>query len=282
MQYQTQAALDYSRIERAICWLREHYREQPDLAAISRAVHTSEFHLQRLFTRWAGISPKRFLQALTIEHAKEQLARSASMLETALDAGLSGPGRLHDLFVSVEAVTPGEFRTRGAGITIEYGFHETPFGLCLIGVTARGICWLSFLEPKERKEALTELKQHWSGAMTVESQAETPEIVRQVVAGAQRTSGPGVLLMGTNFQLKVWKALLQIPAGTLASYESVGELAGARNAPRAVGAAVGANNISFLIPCHRVIRKTGALGGYRWGEPRKQAMLAWEAALSGQ
>lgn len=277
----TQAALDYQRIEKAIAFLDKHFLEQPELPAVAHAAHMSEFHFQRVFTRWAGISPKRFLQFLTVEHAKQQLLNAKSVLDAALDSGLSSPGRLHDLFVSTEAVTPGEFKSRGAGVQISYGFHPTRFGECLIGVTQRGVCWLSFLaNERQRRDALAELRAHWRGAAMVENPAVAAQSARRIFESLSNGDRAplSLLLMGTNFQIKVWQALLRIPAGTVVSYETIGEAIGAKNSSRAIGSAVGQNAIAYLIPCHRVIRKTGALGGYRWGETRKRAMLAWEAA----
>lgn len=272
--------MDYQRIEKAIVFLQQNCLDQPDLATIARAVHLSEYHFQRVFTRWAGISPKRFLQFLTLEHAKRQLTDSRPVLDTALDAGLSSPGRLHDLFVSIEAVTPGEFKTRGAGIRIDYGFHATPFGRCLVGMTGRGLCWLSFLNGESEQGALRELKSYWRGATLVERPDVAQTSVQQIfspMASARRTA-LALLVMGTNFQVKVWEALLRIPAGEVSCYESVSRMIGAPTASRAVGSAIAQNAIAYLIPCHRVIRKSGMLGGYRWGEPRKRAILAWEAA----
>ena len=276
----TQASLDYQRIEKAISYLRAHFLDQPDLAAVARAAHLSEYHFQRLFTRWAGISPKRFLQFLTAEFAKGQLAESKAVLETALNCGLSGPGRLHDLFVSVEAVTPGEFKSRGAGIQIEYGFHPTLFGPCLLGVTRRGICWLGFVNGLGRRAALDEMKSHWSGAVWAEKPDATAPVVERIFSGLekQRESSLSLLLMGTNFQIKVWQALLTIPPGALVTYQGLGGLVRAPQSERAIGNAVANNCVAYLIPCHRVIRKTGLPGGYRWGEARKLAMLGWEAA----
>lgn len=202
------------------------------------------------------------------------------MLDAALDSGLSGPGRLHDLFVSVEAATPGEFKTRGAGIEIHYGLHPSPFGLCLLGVTQRGICWLSFAGEGGEHRALREMRSHWRGAAF----AECHEVTGPIAAKIFTRWNSGVktplrlLLMGTNFQLKVWRALLEIPPGAMISYETVGKIAGLRNSFRAVGSAVAANHVAWLIPCHRVIRNTGLIGGYRWGTPRKLALLGWEAA----
>jgi AraC family transcriptional regulator of adaptative response/methylated-DNA-[protein]-cysteine methyltransferase len=278
----TQASLDYERIAKAISYLEANYLEQPGLETVARAVHMSEFHFQRVFSRWAGISPKRFLQFLTVEHAKRQLAEAKPVLDATLDSGLSSPGRLHDLFVSAEAVTPGEYKTRGEGIQIACGFHPTPFGQCLIGVTERGICWLSFHDNGSQSGALHDLRSRWAGAKLNEQPKTTGPVVNQIFSNLEKgqKSSLSLLLMGTNFQLKVWNALLRIPRGDLTTYESIGELIDAPKSARAIGSAVGDNRIAYLIPCHRVIRKSGLLGGYHWGEPRKRAMLAWEAARS--
>jgi AraC family transcriptional regulator, regulatory protein of adaptative response / methylated-DNA-[protein]-cysteine methyltransferase len=274
----TQAALDYQRVERAIAFLAGRYREQPDLAAAARAAHLSEFHFQKVFTRWAGISPKRFVQFLTVEHAKQRLAASRAVLDAAFDAGLSGPGRLHDLFVSVEAVTPGEFKSRGAGIHIDYAVHPTRFGRCLLGVTKRGVCWLSFVEPGSEAAAVRELRTHWCGANFAACPVATAPTAAKIFRGLDaRPASLGVLVMGTNFQLKVWQALLRIPPGAVTTYETLGLRLGAGNAARAIANAVANNAIGYLIPCHRVIRKSGLVTGYRWGSARKQAILGWEA-----
>jgi AraC family transcriptional regulator of adaptative response/methylated-DNA-[protein]-cysteine methyltransferase len=277
---QSQAALDYQRVEKAITFLATHALEQPDLVRVARATHMSEFHFQRVFTRWAGISPKRFLQFLTVEHAKQQLLDSRAVLDATLDSGLSSPGRLHDLFVSTEAVTPGEFKTRGAGIEISYGFHPSRFGNCLLGVTRRGVCWLSFSNNGDKRGSLRELKAHWSGAEISEQPEATEPVASQIFSriGKQMHQPLGLLLMGTNFQIKVWQALLKVPAGSVTTYQAIGGMIGATRAPRAIGRAVGQNTIAYLIPCHRVIRQSGLLGGYRWGEERKRAILGWEAA----
>ena len=276
----TDSSADYVRIAKTIAFLQLHFREQPSLETIARAAHLSPCHFQRLFTRWAGISPKRFLQFLTAEYAKGQLAESKAVLEAALNSGLSGPSRLHDLFVSVEGVTPGEYKTGGAGLQIAYGFHSTIFGLCLLGITQRGICWLSFVDGGGQSQAVREMKSRWNGAELVEQPNETTLVASRVFSDLQPPPTPAIrlLLMGTNFQIKVWRALLTIPPGAMLSYESLARLAGASKATRAVGTAIGLNPIACLIPCHRVIRKTGLLGGYRWGTERKLAMLGWEAA----
>jgi AraC family transcriptional regulator of adaptative response/methylated-DNA-[protein]-cysteine methyltransferase len=276
-----EAALDYARIEQAISYLEEHFLEQPDLAALARQAHLSEFHFQRLFSRWAGISPKRFLQFLTVEHAKGQLAASRAVLDAALDSGLSGPGRLHDLFVSMEAVTPGEFKTAGAGLNIRWGVHPTRFGSCLLAAAERGICGLIFLQPDEQEAALADVKHRWRGAAISENAAFTTPLAARIFAGLGKddpSRALNLLVSGTNFQIKVWEALLRIPPGAVISYQTLARNVGHPGACRAVGTAVGANPIACLIPCHRVIRETGALGGYRWGTRRKRAMLAWESA----
>jgi AraC family transcriptional regulator of adaptative response/methylated-DNA-[protein]-cysteine methyltransferase len=276
----TQAAMDYERVEKALAFLTAHALEQPDLSQAARAAHLSEYHFQRVFTRWAGISPKRFLQFLTVEHAKQRLHESKPVLEVALESGLSSPGRLHDLFLSAEAVTPGEFKTRGAGIEISYGIHPSRFGNCLLGITSRGVCWLSFLSNGNKRHAVRELRAHWSGADVSERPQATELVAAQIFSGiGTQTHRPlGLLLMGTNFQIKVWQALLKIPAGSVTTYQAVGATIDAPQAARAIGSAVGQNAIAYLIPCHRVIRQSGLLGGYRWSEERKQAILVWEAA----
>jgi len=276
----SQAALDYQRVEKAIAFLTTHALEQPDLSRVARATHLSQYHFQRTFTRWAGISPKRFLQFLTVQHAKQQLLGSKAVLDVTLNSGLSSPGRLHDLFISAEAVTPGEFKTRGAGIQISYGIHPCRFGNCLVGVTSRGVCWLSFLNNGDKRNAVRELKANWSGADISERPEVTRPVAARVFSGLKKESHRplGLLLMGTNFQIKVWQALLHIPVGSVTTYQAVGGIIGAPKAARAVGSAVGQNAIAYLIPCHRVIQQSGLLGGYRWGEERKRAILAWEAA----
>jgi AraC family transcriptional regulator of adaptative response/methylated-DNA-[protein]-cysteine methyltransferase len=266
---------DYDRVGRAIRYLEAHADEQPTLAEVARAAGLSPFHFQRLFRRWVGVSPKRFLQFVTAQHAKEALRRGQSVLETAYDVGLSGPGRLHDLMVNVDAVTPGEVRSAGAGLRIRYGRHATPFGDCVIGLTPRGICLLFFSDGAG--EALERLHADWPGADIEKDQAGTEHTVARLFAtGRRATEAPTLHLTGTNFQLKVWEALLRVPAGAAVTYGDVAAAIGAPNAARAVGTAVGQNPIAFVIPCHRVLRATGALGGYRWGLERKRAMLVWE------
>lgn len=272
---------DYTRIEAAILYLDAHRREQPSLGQVAAQVGLSESHLQRLFTRWAGVSPKRFLQFRTAADARALLRAGPSVLDVSYEVGLSGPGRLHDLLVAVDAVTPGEDRAQGAGLEIGYGVHETPFGPCFIAATARGVCSLAFLsEERGADAALAELAERWPRATVREDAGRTAALVQRIFdpAHAADPRPIGVLLQGTNFQLKVWEALLRVPSGQLTTYESIAAAIGAPRAVRAVGSAVGSNPVAFLIPCHRVIRKTGAFGDYRWGATRKRVMLEWEAA----
>jgi AraC family transcriptional regulator, regulatory protein of adaptative response / methylated-DNA-[protein]-cysteine methyltransferase len=273
-----QSSEDYLRIEQAILFLENHYKEQPSLEEVAADIGLSEYHFQRLFTRWAGVSPKRFLQFLTKEGAKELLSRSENLLDTTHQMGLSSLGRLHDLFVSTEAVTPGEYKTHGEGLTIRYGIHLTPFGKCLIGLTERGICHLGFVTGSEG-EAIDRLVSEWKEARMVEEYRSTAALVGPIfdLRFDTRIRQPLTLhLRGTNFQLKVWEALLQIPAGTATTYEGLAQRIGQPQASRAVGSAVGHNPIAVLIPCHRVIRKVGDFGNYRYGELRKKALLARE------
>ena len=269
---------DYDRVARAIEYLRRHAATQPDLSAVARHVHVSEYHFQRLFTRWAGVSPKRFLQFLTVEHAKARLSHSRNVLDLAGGVGLSGPGRLHDLFVTLEAVSPGEFKAGGAGLTIRYGVHDTPFGLSLIAVTARGICGLRFMG--ERGSAVARLRHDWPHAELQQDPSGTADLAKRIFQPiALRPPQPLALLVkGTNFQLQVWRALLEVRFGNVTTYGTIAADIGYAAAARAVGNAIGSNPIAYLIPCHRVIRESGAFGNYRWGENRKAAILGWEAA----
>jgi AraC family transcriptional regulator of adaptative response/methylated-DNA-[protein]-cysteine methyltransferase len=268
---------DYHRVERAIAFLDARWPEQPDLGAIAAHVGLSEAHFVRLFTRWAGVSPMRFLRFLTKEEAKKRLRAGASVLDAAFDVGLSGPGRLHDLLVTCEAVTPGEYKRGGEGVEIRHGFADTPFGECLIAWTDKGICALAFVdEDRPREAALAELRADWPRARFVEDPAGANRLAMRVF-GPNR-EGLRVHLRGTNFQIQVWQALLRVQAGALVTYRDLAVAIGAPTASRAVGGAVGANPIACLIPCHRVILGTGAFGHYRWGSPRKKALCGWEAA----
>jgi AraC family transcriptional regulator of adaptative response/methylated-DNA-[protein]-cysteine methyltransferase len=272
---------DYHKIERAIRFLDESSPTRPGLGDVARHIGMSPFHFQRLFTRWAGISPKRFSQVLALEYAKDRLRDSRNLIDATYDAGLSSGGRLHDLFVTLDAVTPGEFRQDGLGLRISAGFHESPFGQALIATTDRGICSLAFHDGS-RRAALRDLALRWPNATIDERPRATAPVASRIFAALEVRDPEGLvplglLVRGTNFQVKVWRALLQIPVGSVATYEDIATAIGSPTAVRAVGTAIGRNPVAFLIPCHRVIRTTGALGGYRWGLPRKRAMLAWEA-----
>ena len=273
-----QLSNDYALIEKIIYYLEKNSPQQPSLREISEHIHLSEYHLQRLFTRWVGISPKRFLQFITKEHAKHLLQKSATILEATNQVGLSSPGRLHDLFITWEAVTPGEFKQRGDGLTINYGFHQTPFGEILSGSTDRGICSLSFVMPAGRVEALDTLQQDWLHAHLVENPRLTESLVESIFHfSTQVTPQPlRLYLHGSNFQLKVWEALLRIPPGNVVSYRDVASYLGEPKASRAVGNALARNPVAVLIPCHRVIYSLGEFGNYHHGAARKVALLGWE------
>ena len=273
-----QLSEDYLRIEQAIQYLEKHANTQPELNEVASAVGLSEYHFQRIFSRWAGISPKRFLQFLTKESAKDLLAQSENLLDTTYGVGLSSLGRLHDLFVTTEAVTPGQYKSGGAGLTIRYGLHDTPFGKALIGTTERGICHFGFVGNSEGN-AIDELYENWQQAKMFEDYNMTAPLVEPIFDLGKRVKTPLHLhLRGTNFQLKVWEALLRIPPGAVTSYQGLAKQAGHPGASRAVGTALGRNPIAVLIPCHRVIRKLGEFGNYRYGVARKKALLGWEAA----
>jgi AraC family transcriptional regulator of adaptative response/methylated-DNA-[protein]-cysteine methyltransferase len=276
----SRAGDDYDRIEKAIKFIEKNLSSQPDLKEIAAHIGLSEYHFQRLFSRWVGISPKRFLQFLTKEYAKQLLEDSANLLDVTYEAGLSSPGRLHDLFVTCEAVTPGEYKSKGEGLTIKYGFHPSPFGECLLATTARGICGFFFLKNRDRKDPLSELRFFWKKADIVEDPHASRELVERIFnPSLVDTSTPlHLILNGTNFQIKVWEALVKIPFGAIVSYEDVAIQVGISGATRAVGSAVGKNPISFIIPCHRVIRKTADFGNYGGGTARKKAIIGWEAS----
>ena len=275
-------AADYAVVERAIRFLQDGFRSQPTLAELAEHVGLSEFHLQRVFSRWAGISPKRFLQHLTKEHAKRLLDRSGDLLGVSLESGLSGPGRLHDLFVACEAVSPGEFKRRGEGVTIRYGYHPTPLGECLLASSPRGIVHLAFVEGEGRDEALARVRRRWARAALVADGPGTRALAERVFAPRPGAEGTlSLWLSGTNFQIQVWQALLRIPSGSLVTYGDIAVAIGLPGSARAVGRAVGDNPIPVLVPCHRVIRGDGALGGYRYGLTRKMALLGQELARTG-
>lgn len=275
-----QANEDYRRIEKAIQFLESNFPSQPGLKEIATQIGLSEYHFQRIFSRWVGISPKRFLQFLTKEYAKKLLENSTNLLDVTFEAGLSSPGRLHDLFVTCEAVTPGEYKSRGAGVTITYGYHPSPFGECLLATTERGICGFSFVKNGDRRRIFSELNHTWKNANLVENPTPSRKLVEKIFnpSPAGEPVPLHLILSGTNFQIKVWEALIKIPFGTVVSYEDVAIQVGQPKATRAVGSAVGKNPISFIIPCHRVIRKTAEFGNYGGGTARKKAILGWEAS----
>lgn len=273
------SANDYQLVEQAIRYLDRNARRQPELREIAAGVGLSEFHFQRLFQRWAGISPKRFLQFQTAQEAKRVLQETGDLLDASFNAGLSGPGRLHDLIVNVEAVTPGEYKRKGAGLAISWGVHASPYGDCLLGLTPRGVCALEFLQPESEREALARLRSLWEYAQLVHApQLTAPVAARIFGPHTQRQAPLAVLVKGTNFQIKVWEALLRVPAGAITSYARLAERVGQPRAARAVGSAIAANPIAYLIPCHRVIRNTGAFGDYRWGALRKRVLVSAELA----
>ncbi len=266
----------YDAVAQAIAFIRANVARQPELAEVAAAAHLSEFHLQRVFSAWAGLSPKRFLQYLTKEHAREALRSSVGVLDAALDAGLSGPGRLHDLMVSCEALTPGEIRAQGAGVELRYGYAATPLGDALLGWTARGVCHLAFCDA-DRAAQLDTLQRLWPAADFLRDDAAAAALAARVFPAAPAPGKLHLLLRGTNFQIKVWEALLKIPPASLLSYGQLAAHLGMPRAARAVGSAVAANSIAYLIPCHRVIRDDGSNSNYRWGIERKLALRAWEA-----
>lgn len=281
----TETNINYQRIEQAIKFLEENFQRQPELDEVAEKIHLSPFHFQRIFTDWAGISPKRFLQYLTVDFLKEKLQETKNILEAAESAGLSSQSRVYDLFTTLEAVTPQEYKLHGAGIQIEYGFHETPFGSCLMGVTERGICWLSFVDIHEGpKEEMDKMKEHWHQSVFHQNQEMTANFIGQIFGHegteTQRKaqSKIHVFVKGTNFQIKVWEALLRLPMGSVTTYQNIAERIKNPKAMQAVGSAVGSNHIAYLIPCHRVIRKDGILGEYRWSATRKKSIIGWEMA----
>ncbi len=279
--------INYQRIEHAIKYLEENFQRQPELDEIAEKVHLSPFHFQRLFTEWAGISPKRFLQFLTVDFLKSKLKESKNLVEAAEAAGLSSQSRVYDLFTTLEAMTPQEYKLNGSGIRIEYGIHQTPFGEALIGVTERGVCWLGFVNTDEDANyELKKMKTHWHNSVFHHDQILTQSFAEKVFAPANRRNDVKpkekihVLVNGTNFQIKVWEALLKLPVGNVTTYQSIALQIQNPKATQAVGSAVGSNHIAYLIPCHRVIRKDGVLGEYRWSATRKKSIIGWEMALA--
>lgn len=274
---------DYERVARVIQYLDERHTDQPNLATLARHVGLSQHHFHRLFTSWAGITPKDFLQCLTLTHAKGLLQNGKSILDASLDTGLSSPSRLHDLCVTLEAASPGEVKSGGEGWTIVVGFADTPFGKCLIGESPRGICHISFIESNQEDAALAEVQACWPRALRHRDDAAVSHLANRIFhrAAIKDSSTPlRAFVRGTQFQVRVWQALLKVQPGTLVSYGGLARILNQPTASRAVGSAVGQNSLAYLIPCHRVIRETGALCGYRWGKVRKQVILTWENSRS--
>jgi AraC family transcriptional regulator of adaptative response/methylated-DNA-[protein]-cysteine methyltransferase len=280
---QNAALRDYDSVRRAIAFISEHWRTQPTIEAMADSAGVTPDELHHLFRRWAGLTPKDFMQALTLDHAKGLLRNSASVLDAALDSGLSGPGRLHDLFVTHEAMSPGEWKNGGIGLTLRYGFHPSPFGTALLMATERGLAGLAFADPGEEQAALSDMKGRWPNAILVEDYLSTAPLAHRIFdTKLWRPDQPlRVVLIGTDFEVRVWQTLLKIPMGRAVSYSDIAHKIESPKASRAVGAAVGKNPVSFVVPCPRALGKDGKLTGYHWGITRKQAMLGWEAGQIG-
>lgn len=276
------AAADYDVVRRAIAHIRGNWRDQPEVEVIAEAAGVSPTDLHHLFRRWCGLTPKAFLQALTLHSARELLRASASVLDTTYEVGLSGPGRLHDLFVTHESMSPGEWKAGGEGLTITYGFHPCPFGMALVMVAPRGLAGLALADPGEERAALDDMRSRWPRANYVEDYAATTETARRIFDAKlwSKDQPLRIVLIGTDFEVRVWEKLLSIPMGKLATYSDIACRIGSPKASRAVGAAVGKNPISFVVPCHRAVGKSGDITGYHWGLTRKRAMLGWEAGVS--
>ncbi|UTD26977.1 methylated-DNA--[protein]-cysteine S-methyltransferase [Bradyrhizobium sp. WD16] len=281
---QDAALRDYDAVRRAIAFMSERWRVQPPVDAVAEAAAVTTDELHHLFRRWAGLTPKAFMQALTLDHAKTLLRSSASVLDAALDSGLSGPGRLHDLFVTHEAMSPGEWKSGGEGMTLAYGFHPSPFGTAVVIASGRGLAGLAFADPGEEAAALADMQRRWPRAHYIQDAAATGALARRIFDPTLwRPDQPlRVILIGTDFEVRVWETLLRIPMGRATTYSDIALRLERPKASRAVGAAVGKNPISFVVPCHRVLGKSGALTGYHWGLTRKQAMLGWEAGRVGE
>jgi AraC family transcriptional regulator, regulatory protein of adaptative response / methylated-DNA-[protein]-cysteine methyltransferase len=281
------ASRDYAQVRRAIRFLSEHWTAHPDLDELSRHLGLSAAHTQKLFKRWCGLSPKEFIQAITVDHARSLLGGASSVLDAAHEVGLSGGSRLHDLFVDHEAMTPGDYKRRGEGLAMVYGFHPSPFGEVLVLATARGVAGLAFVDEDKnqtRAESLADMTSRWPAATYVEAPEQTAGHVARIFRPeAWRAAQPvRLILIGTDFEVRVWQALLKIPMGRAVSYADIARHLGRPSASRAVGSAVGRNPISFVVPCHRVLRGDGNLGGYHWGLTRKKALIGWETGRVGR
>jgi AraC family transcriptional regulator of adaptative response/methylated-DNA-[protein]-cysteine methyltransferase len=280
---QNAALRDYDSVRRAIAFISERWRTQPTIEAMAEASSLTPDELHHLFRRWAGLTPKGFMHALTLDHAKNLLRDSASVLDAALDSGLSGPGRLHDLFVTHEAMSPGEWKTGGEGMTLRFGFHPSPFGTALVIASERGLAGLAFADAGEEPAALDDMRRRWPKATYIEDYLATAPLAQRIFdKKLWRPDQPlRVTLIGTDFEVRVWETLLKIPMGHAVCYSDIAKKIESPKASRAVGAAVGKNPISFVVPCHRALGKSGALTGYHWGITRKQAMIGWEAGQVG-
>jgi AraC family transcriptional regulator of adaptative response/methylated-DNA-[protein]-cysteine methyltransferase len=280
----TPAGSDYETVRRVIEKISLDFREQPSLEALAEEVGDTPTGLQKLFTRWAGLSPKAFLQAVTLDHARRLLDSGLPLLDTALEVGMSGPGRLHDLFVTHEAMSPGDYKSRGSGLTISYGYHVSPFGIALVMVTGRGLAGLAFADAGDEAAAFEDMVSRWPNAHFLEDLAATAPYAARIFEPARwRGEEPlRIFMIGTDFQIRVWQALLHIPMGRAKTYSEIAAEIGSPKASRAVGAAIGANPLSFVVPCHRALGKSGALTGYHWGLTRKRAILGWEAGQAFQ
>ena len=278
-----ESARDYDIVRRAVSFIGENRLDQPSLEEIAASVNLSPTHFQRLFTRWCGLSPKQFLQAITLDHARNLLRDSASVLDTTYEVGLSGPSRLHDLFVTYEAMTPGAFKARGAGLEIRWGFHPSPFGTALVMITEHGLAGLAFADEGGEVSAFDDMAARWPNADFVEDVSATAPYAGRIFDPHNWDSDTPlrVVFIGTDFEVRVWSTLLNIPLGKATTYSDIADKIGKSKAARAVGAAVGRNPISFVVPCHRVLGKSGKLTGYHWGLTRKRAILGWEAGISG-
>jgi AraC family transcriptional regulator of adaptative response/methylated-DNA-[protein]-cysteine methyltransferase len=283
MPTQPAASDDYAVVRRTIEFISANWRDQPSLETLAEEVGLKPLALQRLFTRWAGLSPKGFLQALTLDHARGLLTESASVLDASYEVGLSGPGRLHDLFVTHDAMTPGAFKARGEGIEISYGFHASPFGQALLMVTEHGLAGLAFADAGEERAALADMRARWPRANYVEDAAATaPYVARIFDPETWHPDRPlRIFMIGSDFEVRVWETLLKLPLGRATTYSDIAAHIGRPSAARAVGSAVGRNPISFVVPCHRVLGKSGSLCGYHWGLTRKRAIIGWEAGMLG-
>jgi len=273
---------EYPLVEKAIQYIEDHFQSQPELHEIAQHLNMSDFHLQRTFKEWVGISPKRFLQFLTIDYARQLLKESRSVLDATFESGLSSPARMHDLFITIDAVTPGEFKQLGRGLQIFFGIHPSPFGHCVIAVTQRGLCFMGFYSDVLNNDFMIDMKSRFPEATFIENTQKTAPYFDSIFNMHTTNKKLTLFLKGTNFQIKVWEALLKIPEGSVFSYSDISKAIGRPKANQAVGNAVGANPVSYLIPCHRVIQNMGIIGNYHWGSARKKAMLLWESQKTKQ